>query len=328
MKQVSRVILSVLVGVLIAIPMSAMADVAPPLAQFVKAVHFQDQKGEDVLVAPGIYRVEGIEKTLHLTPADGGNPLILAAGVSPSTETIEETVVEALPSEEDDYVLILHHVNGQTWTATGSFSGIRGRGNLASAQNQLHFACTMGPYPPDQYGSEAEAAAHYQKYNGPECVAYRAKLYAQKRKESLLKCLDSVRNGPTRKDISLFGHDFNCKPASIVKKGNQIQISGELSHNIRFQPDDQVEYKILKTYDPQKSTWTIAPPDVNIKRGGWGKIAGIAAEVAVSYFGSPIPGSVAGPITEVAVDKLTDAAAGDWRKAAHKTIAAIALKVP
>lgn len=336
MKRIGRLIFGVLVTVLAALPMSAIADIARPIVQFEKAVHFEGTKGTDVVVPPGVYRVDGGEKTLQLTPDSGGSPLTLNAGVSQSAENPEQTIAEVLQGDQDEVLLSLLSPNGQSWISAGSLSGIRGRGNLASAQNQLHFACTSAPSV-DEYLPESEALAryhaHYQMFNGPECTAYRAKLVATKRKESLLKCIDSVRNGPERKKVNLFSHEFNCKPATIIKRVVQgqlrgVTIKGRLSHHMgwyNMQTDEQVEYQVEKEYDAQARAWkVISKPVIKIKEAI--SFRPLVAEVlgyGLSSLGAPIP-----PVAiEFALDKMVENATGNWEKAAEKTVAAIALKV-
>ena len=99
---------------------------------------------------------------------------------------------------------------------------------------------------------------------------------------------------------------------------------GQLSHQLKFQPDDQVNYLIQKTFDPATKSWIIQKMDWKVERGGWGSVAGAILSAVGAANGVPIPPQIG----EAVVDKLTDEAAGNWREAAKKTITAIAVKVP
>jgi hypothetical protein len=302
MKRMRRIILGVLVTLLAAFPMSAIGDIAPPIVEFEKPVHYQDPKGEDVTVTPGIYRVEGIEKTLRLTPEAGGNPVLISAGVSQSTDIVEETVVEALPSGEDELMLILNHSNGQSWIARGSYSGIKTRGGIDAVAKACHPLLGGDP------GSKA-------------C----RKLIVQDRAERISKCLDSARNGPERKKVSLWGHEFNCKRASVQTRGAQTVITGQLSHHLSLRTDDQVYYMIVKQWDPARKQWMlVANPTVEFNQGGKIPLLGETLTLVGLALGAPIPG---GAIQQT-VEKLAALTVGSWRGAANNMVGLIAAQVP
>jgi hypothetical protein len=305
MKEACRVILSVLITGFSVIPLSVSANVAPPVVEFEKAVHFRDPKGEDIVIPPGVYGIEGTEDGLKLLPSAGGNTQLLGASIASGVEDISEPFVESL-GEEDQHILSLYLPDGRSWTSTGSYSGIRGRGF---------------PMPPPDLKCGIPGIGF--NMNKPACRAWMEKQVVKIRKENLKKCIDSARNGPERKKVSLFGHEFNCKRAKISNKDGHAVITGVLSHHLSFRTDDQVGYNIVKAYDPTTKSWKVINVYWHINKGGDIPLLGEALTIAGAIYGVPIPGDA----IELGLEKLAAHSVGNWKKAAEKTLAGIALSV-
>jgi len=117
--------------------------------------------------------------------------------------------------------------------------------------------------------------------------------------------------GPERKDIKIRKHDFNVKKASKKVVNGETHIAGQISHRVRWTPDDQVFYAIvLKDKKVTKVTRSI-------KGGGWGKMAGKLAAWIV--------GSDAATAEEI-YEKVEGLVVGNWIEAADVIIGAVALE--
>jgi len=117
--------------------------------------------------------------------------------------------------------------------------------------------------------------------------------------------------GPERKDIKIRKHDFNVKKASKQVVKGETHIAGQISHRVRWTPDDQVFYAIvIKNKKITKVTRSI-------EGGGWGKLAGKLAAWVV--------GADAATAEEIYGD-FEGHVVGNWKEAADVIIGAVALE--
>jgi hypothetical protein len=55
--------------------------------------------------------------------------------------------------------------------------------------------------------------------------------------------------GSEVKWVKVDGHVFHIKPVRIVRTGNKVSASGQISHHLSGRPDDQISYTIVKRGD-------------------------------------------------------------------------------
>lgn len=133
----------------------------------------------------------------------------------------------------------------------------------------------------------------------------------------LNEAIQAALVGPERRDIDIRGHGFNVKPVDRQMVNQVFHIWGQISHKLRWRPDDQIYFHIVKTGD------IVTSVDRQINRGGWGKILDPIGVVAGAYFGVPIPpGAVNG-----AVDAIARINPDGWEQACDMIIAAVAISV-
>ena len=63
---------------------------------------------------------------------------------------------------------------------------------------------------------------------------------------TLEKAVDDALKGKERKGIKVDGHGFHIKPIQVKRSNGRIEATGQLSHDIRWRPDDQVKYRVVK----------------------------------------------------------------------------------
>lgn len=122
--------------------------------------------------------------------------------------------------------------------------------------------------------------------------------------------------GPENKGISIRGHGFNVKKADRKVVSGETHVWGQISHKLRWQPDDQVFYEIVIAKKK------IVKVTRSIKGGTWKKVAGKVATVAGGWIGVPLPPETA----EKAYEIISDLVVGDWIEAGDVIIAAVALE--
>ena len=97
-----------------------------------EAIHFHGLDDTDVVVEPGFYKVEGVEKGLHLIKVGEERIFIVKAELGQHEESLQEPVVVNVygdvADEPDISVLMLQLPDGTQLVAEGSYSGIRPRG--------------------------------------------------------------------------------------------------------------------------------------------------------------------------------------------------------
>lgn len=117
--------------------------------------------------------------------------------------------------------------------------------------------------------------------------------------DDLSDVIDRAFAGQETKKFKVDGHEFNIKPITVIKSGNNVGATGTISHHLSFRKDDQVTYKI-----------TIKDGNANVNhsitRGGLGRMVGVPGKLA----------DVGGK----AVD-------GSWEQACLKIVNVISLKL-
>lgn len=135
---------------------------------------------------------------------------------------------------------------------------------------------------------------------------------------SLERALDAALHGPERKKLKVYGHEFNVKPAEIVRSGSVVTANGQISHHLTLRPDDQVYYVI------EKRNGVVTRIDRRINRGGLTRIAAPIISVLGGYFG----GIAIPPDKIEAVGRtLGTVIDGSWESVADMIIANIALRL-
>lgn len=123
---------------------------------------------------------------------------------------------------------------------------------------------------------------------------------------TLENAVDDALRGKERKDIEVDGHDFHIKPIKVERSRNgRIEATGRLSHDIRFRPDDQVDYKVVK--DNGK---VLEAEVTGIDRGGLSSV--------VEKFDTDVASTIAKG------GKLLD---GEWEGAARQIVAVVAARL-
>lgn len=133
MSSSSHRILSLVmfVGIGMAALITTAAVASAPSITIEKAVHFVTPSGEDVLVQPGTYEVEAVEKGLRLRPKDGkpeDAKLIQAQAIANDAKlTAPEVMLGPGAGDADRLHVMLFLPDGQGFDAVGSFSGVQTR---------------------------------------------------------------------------------------------------------------------------------------------------------------------------------------------------------
>ncbi len=124
--------------------------------------------------------------------------------------------------------------------------------------------------------------------------------------------VNAALHGPEVKKLSVFGHKFNVKPAYVTRNGAKVTAAGQISHHLRWRPDDQVYYNIDKEGGVIKSI------NMRIDGGGLAPIVG-------AILGAVLPVS-GGSITDIgrALGAVID---GSWEGAAKAIIVGVATQV-
>ena len=100
------------------------------LIEFEREVHFLTPQGENAVVSSGMYRVESADGGLRLTPSVGGDDkaVTIQAEATTHEESVESSRLISTAGEGDQHVVMLLLPDGQALQATGSYSGVSGRG--------------------------------------------------------------------------------------------------------------------------------------------------------------------------------------------------------
>ncbi|HLT48103.1 MAG TPA: hypothetical protein VK002_12795 [Rubricoccaceae bacterium] len=121
----------------------------------------------------------------------------------------------------------------------------------------------------------------------------------------LERAVDDALRGKERKDIEVDSHRFHIKPIQVKRSNGRIEATGQLSHDIRFRPDDQVRYHVVK------ENGTVSEAEVTgIDRGGLSSL--------VKKLDEDIASTIA---------KGGDLLDGDWEGAARQIVAVVAARL-
>lgn len=100
--------------------------------------------------------------------------------------------------------------------------------------------------------------------------------------DALSQCVMAALYGPEKKSLKIFDHEFHCKPvAQVALSGGGTQFAGQLSHALRFRPDDQLYYQFVI----QNGVLVTDSLKIRIKEGGFDDIAGLAGQAVAAYYG-------------------------------------------
>ena len=156
-----------------------VADSRPhaPLVRFDKTVHFPAPNGADQVVGPGVYAVMPWEEhRLVILPSTGQPSILVQAQPTEHKESVTESVALAVPEDEngDGVHLILIAPESKGWDATGTYSGVRPRGEpapvpasriaqYAAGSNKPNFGGATGAEP----SSAEQQPSHSTAPSGP-----------------------------------------------------------------------------------------------------------------------------------------------------------------
>jgi len=130
------------------------------------------------------------------------------------------------------------------------------------------------------------------------------------------EALEAALHGPEKKKLKIFGHHFNVKPIEISVGGETTTIFGQLSHHLRWRPDDQVYYTIVKEHG------AVISIERKIRRGGWVPIIARIVAVVGAIFQVPIPPDE----VESVGFGIKDLIDGSWVSVADFLIAQVAIR--
>lgn len=139
-----RVLLTLIGLVVLAGPITMVqADQPASTITLDRAMHFSRSDGQDLVVAPGAYRVEAHETQLRLTPedrpTDEKGSLLIQASSTAHEETVSVPIAMVVTEEGNDdqvhLVLLLPENTG--WEAIGSMSGVTSRATSFSRLSRV-----------------------------------------------------------------------------------------------------------------------------------------------------------------------------------------------
>lgn len=98
-----------------------------------RPLHFTDPDGNDVVVQPGMYRVEqAADSQLRLISTASSQPMLLSAQAAPSTSDVPKPVALGTLHESEIYHLILLLPGNNALQTYGSVSGVQSRGGFGA----------------------------------------------------------------------------------------------------------------------------------------------------------------------------------------------------
>lgn len=114
--------------------------------------------------------------------------------------------------------------------------------------------------------------------------------------KSYRRCSDAIVGlREPKKDVSITGHDFHCYKVKRRSSANSIEYKGKISHVLKFRPDDQMYFRILKQYPSDEQRCKVFV-DVEISEGGI----------------APVPGTIARWVGKDGFEDAWREAAEDW----------------
>lgn len=130
-------LLAICLWSVLGLPMMGHAEEDPAKITLDKAVHFTAPNGDDLLIPAGIYAVAGDQDTIRLTSSNQEAAMVIAAQRASHDQPLDFAVAIAIPGGEeapDGLFLGLLLPDRTSLEATGSFSGVRGRGGKDETQ--------------------------------------------------------------------------------------------------------------------------------------------------------------------------------------------------
>ena len=116
-------------------------------------------------------------------------------------------------------------------------------------------------------------------------------------KASLERCMTAVTQGPQKNGIEFHGTTFNCKPWKISDLGRSIEIKGQISHDLRWRKDDQVNYRFF--LDDQDNKLVPGTLEMTINRGGLRNTLPSVATRAIQEYAEMLSRGYAGDVYEL-----------------------------
>lgn len=135
--------------------------------------------------------------------------------------------------------------------------------------------------------------------------------------DSIERAMTAVFEGPEVKQLEVYDHEFNVKPAQINRDGNKVTANGQISHHITWRKDDQVYYTIVKEGDEVKSV------EIKIARGGATPVLAPLISIAATYVGVPVPPDKVEEVGRM----LGRGIEGGWEEVAQVLVSNIALRL-
>jgi len=77
------------------------------------------------------------------------------------------------------------------------------------------------------------------------------------------RCVSHMLIGPQVNGVKLKGEGFNCKPVKAKLVGKNLVVTGQLSHQLSYRPDDQVNYTMEFALDG-----TLIKGEASVEDGG------------------------------------------------------------
>ena len=149
--------------------MSACTAVESTLVQFDQSVHFVTPAGTDVVVKPGVYRVEPAgDSEIQLLSRPGAAPVVLQAEAVSELRNppgVSDPTAMVMAFEPDAYDVVLRQPGRPALAAHGSVSGVQSRALLGV--NQI----TKFRQEPGKGADLVGCIAHYQKQTNCGCWA-------------------------------------------------------------------------------------------------------------------------------------------------------------
>lgn len=125
-KQVTGRISTLILSALIGVPLMAAADESLTTVELAETTVFADPAGAAIEVAAGRYRVGAFgERSLRLTPEDGGEILVIGAEEIEHSETVGDLLALCEAGDPGVYHLLLVSRAGEALEAIGSLGASR-----------------------------------------------------------------------------------------------------------------------------------------------------------------------------------------------------------
>jgi hypothetical protein len=136
---------------------------------------------------------------------------------------------------------------------------------------------------------------------------------------SIERAMTAVFKGPEVKKLKVYDHEFNVKPAEIVRSGGEVTANGQISHHLSMRTDDQVYYTIVK----DKERNEVKTMKIEISRGGLAPVLAPLIAVAAAYVGKPVPPNKVEEVGRMIGSQIE----GRWEEVAQVLVTNIGLRL-